>query len=80
MEFDLSAPESQLLQRLLRDHQSALARNPAAGAEEEVQLVERLLRKLTHPMRGGVEQSDGALMSDVGESIAPEIPDEQRKL
>ena len=78
MEFDLSAPESQLLERLLNDHRGALTGQGGPESAQELLLVDKLLRKLTHPMRGGIEQSDSALLSDVGESIAPEIPPEKR--
>jgi hypothetical protein len=76
MEFDLSAPESQLLERLLEEHRRKLLDTGGHGVD--VALVDGLLRKLIHPMRGGVDQSDSALMSDIGESIAPEIPFEER--
>ena len=75
MEFDLSAPESELLNRLLTKYRSTMA---DMGATDATELVDGLLRKLNHPMRGGVDQPDEALYSDIGESIPQDIPIEER--
>ncbi|HEX5141659.1 MAG TPA: hypothetical protein VFX19_11985 [Dehalococcoidia bacterium] len=76
MEFDLSAPESQLLEQLLQERREKLVASGNHG--DDVAVVDKLIRKLVHPMRGGIDQSDSALMSDIGDSIAPEIPFEER--
>lgn len=75
MEFDLSAPECELLNRLLTKYRSTMAE---LGASDASELADGLLRKLNHPMRGGVDQPDEALYSDIGKSIPPEIPVEDR--
>jgi hypothetical protein len=75
MEFDLSAPECELLNRLLSKYRDAMA---DLGQTEAAELANGLLHKLNHPMRGGVDQPDEALYSDIGESIPPDIPIEER--
>jgi hypothetical protein len=71
MDLDLSETEVQLIERLLR----AFVEQTQSGAES-VAIAQELLHRLAHPMRGGLEQSDQALMTDVGESIAPnQAPD-----
>jgi hypothetical protein len=75
MEFDISAPECELLNRLLSKYRDAMADLRQAEAAE---LADGLLRKLNHPMRGGVDQPDEALYSDIGASIPREIPVEDR--
>jgi hypothetical protein len=75
MEFDLSAPEYELLNRLLTKYRAAMF---DLGATETAELVDGLLHKLNHPMRGGVDQPDEALYSDIGESIPKDIPVEER--
>jgi len=75
MEFDISAPEYELLNRLLTKYRSTMADLRANDATE---LADGLLRKLNHAMRGGVDQRDEALYSDIGASIPPEIPVEDR--
>jgi len=75
MEFDISAPEYDLLNRLLTKYRSTMADLRANDATE---LADGLLRKLNHAMREGVEQPHEALYSDVGASIPPEIPVEDR--
>jgi hypothetical protein len=66
MELSLSEAEVRLVERLLNEHQSGL---PTDGSGEERELVATLLHKLSHPMRGVIEQDDSALLTDVGESI-----------
>lgn len=75
MEFDISAPECELLNRLLTKYRAAMTDIGETGAAE---LADGLMRKLNHPMRGGVDQPDAALYSDIGKSIPPEIPVEDR--
>ena len=75
MEFDISAPECDLLNRLLTKYREAMA---DVGATEAAELADGLLHKLNHPMRGGVDQPDEALYSDIGESIPDDIPIEER--
>ena len=75
MEFDLSAPECELLNRLLTKYRSTMA---DLGASDATELADGLLRKLNNPMRDDVDQPDEALYSEVGASIPPEIPVEDR--
>ena len=75
MEFDLSAPDCELLNRLLTKYRATMS---DLGAAEATELVDGLLRKLNHPMRGGVDQPDEALDSDIGESLPEDIPVEER--
>ena len=75
MEFDISAPECELLNRLLTKYSDAMA---DLGMQEASELADGLLRKLNHPMRGGVDQPDEALYSDIGASIPRDIPIEER--
>jgi hypothetical protein len=71
MDLDLSEAEVQLIERLLR----AYVEQTQSDAES-VATAEDLLHRLTHPMRGGLDLSDQALVTDVGESIAPnQAPD-----
>jgi hypothetical protein len=71
MDIDLSEEEVQLIERLLKAYVEQ-----AQSDADSVAIAEELLHRLTHPMRGGLEQSDQALMTDVGESIAPnQAPD-----
>ena len=79
MDLDLSGPETSLLERLLNERKVSLASGRGNGGDEEMELIDRLLRKITHPMRGGIDQSESALLSDIEESIAPEIPPEKRQ-
>jgi hypothetical protein len=75
MEFDLSAPECELLDRLLTKYRSTM---DDLGNSDAAELADGLLRKLNHSMRGGVDQPDEALYSDIGASIPREIPVEDR--
>ena len=75
MEFDISAPECELLNRLLTKYRDAMS---DLGMQEASDLADGLLRKLNHPMRGGVDQPDEALYSDIGASIPRDIPIEER--
>ena len=75
MEFDISAPECELLNRLLTKYREAMS---DVGMQEASELADGLLRKLNHPMRGGVDQPDEALYSDIGASIPRDIPIEER--
>ena len=68
MELSLSGIEVRIIERLLREYQ---ARQAGEADMEEREAVESLLHRLSHPMRGGLEQSDAALMTDVGESVRP---------
>ena len=75
MEFDLPAPECELLNRLLTKYRETVS---DLGAADATELVDGLLRKLNHPMRGGVDQPDEALYSDIGASIPEDISVEVR--
>lgn len=65
-QVDLDEAEARLLERLLNDYRTAVE---AANDRQAIELVEGLLHKLSHPVRGVIPQDAGALLTDVDESI-----------